>query len=168
MHTYTHYLSQHTQRQQNVPVARKTKIVCTLGPACWSEEGLAELMDAGMNVARFNFSHGDHAGHKAVLDRVRAVAAAKGKHVALALDTKGPEIRTAMLRGGKDILLEEGEQRHCRAAAALLGAVKEGRGRVCVCVCAGEEGSAFGPDLKLTFILSSSFFPCPPTLYFQQ
>lgn len=43
--------------------ARKTKIVCTLGPACWSEEGLAELLDAGMNVARFNFSHGDHEGH---------------------------------------------------------------------------------------------------------
>ena len=85
---------------------RKTKIVCTLGPACWSEEGLAALMDAGMNVARFNFSHGDHAGHKAVLDRVRAVAAAKGKHVATMLDTKGPEIRTAMLRGGGPLELE--------------------------------------------------------------
>jgi hypothetical protein len=42
---------------------RKTKIVCTLGPACWSEEGLGELLDAGLNVARFNFSHGDHEGH---------------------------------------------------------------------------------------------------------
>ncbi|KAG2783194.1 hypothetical protein PC116_g30018, partial [Phytophthora cactorum] len=42
---------------------RKTKIFCTLGPACWSEEGLLELIDAGMNVARFNFSHGDHASH---------------------------------------------------------------------------------------------------------
>jgi pyruvate kinase len=42
---------------------RKTKIVCTLGPSCWGEEGLGQLMDAGMNVARFNFSHGDHAGH---------------------------------------------------------------------------------------------------------
>ena len=52
---------------------RKTKIVCTLGPACWSEEGLADLIDAGMNVARFNFSHGDHAGHKEVLDRLRKV-----------------------------------------------------------------------------------------------
>jgi pyruvate kinase len=61
-----------------------------------------------MDVARFNFSHGDHAGHKAVLDRVRQVAAAKGKSIGLALDTKGPEIRTAMLRGGKDIFLEKG------------------------------------------------------------
>jgi hypothetical protein len=45
---------------------RKTKIVCTLGPSCWSEENLGALMDAGMNVARFNFSHGEHAGHKEV------------------------------------------------------------------------------------------------------
>jgi pyruvate kinase len=45
---------------------RKTKIVCTLGPACWSEEGLGELLDAGLNVARFNFSHGDHEGHTEV------------------------------------------------------------------------------------------------------
>lgn len=52
---------------------RKTKIVCTLGPACWSEEGLSALIDAGMNVARFNFSHGDHAGHLQVLERVRQV-----------------------------------------------------------------------------------------------
>ncbi len=45
---------------------RKTKIVCTLGPASWSEEGLGALMDAGLNVARFNFSHGDYAGHQEV------------------------------------------------------------------------------------------------------
>lgn len=45
-------------------MVRKTKIVCTLGPACWSEEGLGKLIDAGLNVARFNFSHGDHAGHQ--------------------------------------------------------------------------------------------------------
>jgi pyruvate kinase len=55
-------------------MVRKTKIVCTLGPSCWSEEGLAALIDAGMNVARFNFSHGDHAGHGEVLERVRKVS----------------------------------------------------------------------------------------------
>ena len=44
-------------------VCRKTKIVCTMGPKCWSEEMLGKLLDAGMNIARFNFSHGDHAGH---------------------------------------------------------------------------------------------------------
>jgi pyruvate kinase len=57
-------------------VARKTKIVCTLGPSCWSEEGLAELIDAGCNVMRFNFSHGSHEAHQQVLDRVRKVGSA--------------------------------------------------------------------------------------------
>ena len=60
---------------------RRTKIICTLGPACWSEENLATLMDAGMNVARFNFSHGDHAGHNEVLQRLRNVAAQKARNV---------------------------------------------------------------------------------------
>ena len=61
---------------------RRTKIVCTVGPACWSEENMAKLMDAGMNVARFNFSHGDHEGHGAVLDRLRKVAAEKSRNIA--------------------------------------------------------------------------------------
>ena len=63
---------------QEVSMARKTKIVCTLGPACWSEQGLSDLIDAGMNVARFNFSHGEHAGHKEVLDRLRKVGEGLG------------------------------------------------------------------------------------------
>lgn len=60
---------------------RRTKIVCTMGPACWSEAGLATLMDAGMNVARFNFSHGDHEGHGQVLARLRQVAASKSRNI---------------------------------------------------------------------------------------
>ena len=60
---------------------RRTKIICTLGPACWSEENLGTLMDAGMNVARFNFSHGDHAGHNEVLQRLRKVAAQKARNI---------------------------------------------------------------------------------------
>jgi pyruvate kinase len=98
--------------------------VCTLGPSCWSEEGIGELLDAGLNVARFNFSHGDHEGHAAVLARVRKVAAAKGAHVATMLDTKGPEIRTAMLKGGEPLQLNAGESsvlmsdRKCVAVAA--------------------------------------------------
>lgn len=60
---------------------RRTKIICTLGPACWSEENLGTLMDAGMNVARFNFSHGDHAGHGEVLQRLRKVAAHKSRNI---------------------------------------------------------------------------------------
>lgn len=60
---------------------RQTKIVCTLGPACWDVPQLEELMDAGLAVARFNFSHGDHEGHKACLDRLRQAAQNKNKHV---------------------------------------------------------------------------------------
>ncbi|PNG99389.1 Pyruvate kinase, cytosolic isozyme, partial [Tetrabaena socialis] len=91
---------------------RKTKVVCTLGPACWSEEGLAALLDAGMDVARFNFSHGTHAAHQEVLDRLHKVLKARGtsRRTAFLLDTKGPEVRTAMLRGGKDITLEAGQE----------------------------------------------------------
>lgn len=89
---------------------RRTKIVCTMGPACWSEEGIATLMDAGMNVARFNFSHGDHEGHGAVLDRLRKVAALKSRNIAVLLDTKGPEIRSGFFADGKDkITLVKGE-----------------------------------------------------------
>lgn len=60
---------------------RQTKIVCTLGPACWEVKQLEDLIDNGMSVARFNFSHGDHAGHKACLDRLREAAANKNAHV---------------------------------------------------------------------------------------
>jgi len=84
---------------------RKTKIICTLGPACWSVEGLGELIDAGMNIARFNFSHGDHEAHAGVLSRLReALSTRKGKTVGIMLDTKGPEIRTGFFDeswGGK-------------------------------------------------------------------
>ena len=60
---------------------RATKIFCTLGPACWEVEQLEELINAGLNTARFNFSHGDHAGHKACLDRLRQAMANTGKQV---------------------------------------------------------------------------------------
>jgi pyruvate kinase len=60
---------------------RQTKIVCTLGPACWDVPKLEALIDAGLAVARFNFSHGDHEGHQACLDRLRTAAANKGKHI---------------------------------------------------------------------------------------
>jgi pyruvate kinase len=82
----------------HAPGSRKSKIICTLGPACWSVEGLGHLIDAGMNVARFNFSHGDHVSHKASLDRLReAMSTRPGVHVAVMLDTKGPEIRTGVV-----------------------------------------------------------------------
>eukprot|EP00536_Pseudo-nitzschia_multiseries_P011222 jgi/Psemu1/259674/estExt_Genewise1Plus.C_3710026 len=73
---------------------RRTKIICTIGPANWSEEGIAKLIDAGMNVARFNFSHGDHERHQKSLDLLRDVAASKSRNIAVLVDTTGPEIRT--------------------------------------------------------------------------
>jgi pyruvate kinase len=88
---------------------RRTKIVCTLGPACWKVEQLETLIDAGMSVARFNFSHGDHEGHQACLDRLRQAAANKNSHVAVMLDTKGPEIRSGFFAEGKKIDLVKGE-----------------------------------------------------------
>ena len=60
---------------------RKTKIVCTIGPACWEIEQLEALIDAGMSVARLNFSHGDHPTHLRTLERVRTAAKKKDKHV---------------------------------------------------------------------------------------
>mmetsp|Transcript_1047 Transcript_1047/g.2248 ORF Transcript_1047/g.2248 Transcript_1047/m.2248 type:complete len:533 (-) Transcript_1047:3840-5438(-) len=73
---------------------RRTKIICTIGPANWSEEGIGKLIDAGMNVARFNFSHGDHERHQKSLDLLREVAASKSSNIAVLVDTTGPEIRT--------------------------------------------------------------------------
>lgn len=81
-----------------------------MGPACWSEEGLGKLMDAGMNTARLNFSHGDHEGHGAVLDRLRKVAAEKSRNIAVLLDTKGPEIRSGFFANdAKKIDLVKGQ-----------------------------------------------------------
>lgn len=74
---------------------KKTKIFCTMGPACWDVPTITSLIDAGMNTARLNFSHGDHAAHGACMDRVKEAAALRpDKNVAILLDTKGPEIRT--------------------------------------------------------------------------
>ena len=79
---------------------RKTKIVCTLGPASSSEEKIRELIEAGMNVARFNFSHGSHESHLqtfGIVDRLRREMKAP---IATLLDTKGPEIRLGLFQGG--------------------------------------------------------------------
>ncbi|GAF14970.1 pyruvate kinase [Bacillus sp. JCM 19046] len=87
---------------------RKTKIVCTIGPASESIEKLVELMEAGMNVARLNFSHGDFEEHGARIKNIREASKQTGKTVAILLDTKGPEIRTQTVEGGA-ILLEKGQ-----------------------------------------------------------
>lgn len=87
---------------------RKTKIVCTMGPATDKEGVIEALIEAGMNVARFNFSHGSHEEQKRRMDMVKAARTACGKPVALLLDTKGPEIRTGDFEGGK-VEIKEGQ-----------------------------------------------------------
>ena len=81
---------------------RKTKIICTMGPAVESEEKIRELIEAGMDAARFNFSHGSHEEHKRRIEMVRKVASEMNATVAFILDTKGPEIRvTSKIRKSK-------------------------------------------------------------------
>lgn len=79
---------------------RKTKIVCTIGPASESVEQLCQLMEAGMNVARLNFSHGDYEEHGQRITNIREAEKLTKKNVAILLDTKGPEIRTHTMENG--------------------------------------------------------------------
>ncbi len=87
---------------------RKTKIICTLGPASTNEEMLEKMLKAGMDVARVNFSHGTHEGHGKTIDLFRKVRDNLGLSAAVMLDTKGPEIRTRDFEGGK-AMLKNGE-----------------------------------------------------------
>lgn len=86
---------------------KKTKIVCTLGPASESEDVMSEMLMCGMNVARFNFSHGTHEYHKELMDRFKRVRDKLGIPAAIMLDTKGPEIRLGCFENGR-VTLEDG------------------------------------------------------------
>lgn len=88
---------------------RKTKIVCTIGPASNSEEMLRGLCLAGMNVARLNFSHGTHEEHGIVINRIKKVRKELSLPIAIMLDTKGPEYRIGMFEDGK-ITLADGDE----------------------------------------------------------
>ena len=88
---------------------KKTKIVCTMGPNTDNREIMKELALNGMDVARFNFSHGDHAEHKHRLEILESVREELGIPIASLLDTKGPEIRTGKLQDGKKVTLTEGD-----------------------------------------------------------
>lgn len=87
---------------------RKTKIVCTLGPACSDEATITAMCKAGMNVARLNFSHNTHEDHKKRIDLVKKVREKLGLPIALMLDTKGPEYRIKTFKNGK-VTLKEGD-----------------------------------------------------------
>lgn len=93
--------------QRGICSMRKTKIICTLGPA--TDPVLPEIIKAGMNVARLNFSHGSHEEHKVRMDAVKAARRELGMPVGIMLDTKGPEIRTKTYKDGK-IEIVEGQE----------------------------------------------------------
>ena len=88
---------------------RKTKIICTVGPASSNEKTLAAMCNAGMNVVRLNFSHGTHEGHKEVIELVKTVREKLDMPIAIMLDTKGPEFRIKCFENGK-ISLSDGDK----------------------------------------------------------
>lgn len=89
---------------------KKTKIICTMGPNADNRETLKALAESGMDIARFNFSHGDHEEQKARFDLLKSVREEVKKPIAMLLDTKGPEIRTGLLENDGKVLLKEGEE----------------------------------------------------------
>ncbi|HQJ06494.1 MAG TPA: pyruvate kinase, partial [Spirochaetota bacterium] len=84
---------------------RKTKIICTMGPSTNDIEVIKQLLSAGMNIARLNFSHSNHEYHKSMIEKIRKASSETRIPVAILLDTKGPEIRTGNIKDGKTITL---------------------------------------------------------------
>ena len=113
---------------------RKTKIVCTIGPACQDRETLKEMMLAGMNVARLNFSHGTHASHCETIQILKELRAELDLPVAIMLDTKGPEYRVGVFEDGK-VELAPGDEFRLYAETQIQGVQTEG-------LKAAETGSA--------------------------
>ena len=91
-----------------VIIMKKTKIICTIGPACNNIQTLKDMVRAGMDVARLNFSHGDFESQLANIQLVREVRKLTGRHIGIMLDTKGPEIRTGIFEK-PEVLLEKGQ-----------------------------------------------------------
>ena len=87
---------------------KKTKVGCTMGPNTNDKEVMRKLIQNGMDVARFNFSHGDHEEQKFRMDLLKELREEEHAHTAILLDTKGPEIRTGLLKDGKKVTLQEG------------------------------------------------------------
>ncbi|MBS7815124.1 pyruvate kinase [Wohlfahrtiimonas chitiniclastica] len=100
---------------------KKTKIVCTIGPKTESEAVLLKLLDAGMNVMRLNFSHGNFDEHRGRIENLRAVCEKHQRNAAILLDTKGPEIRTIKLKDGDDVSLKAGQTFTLTSDQSVIG-----------------------------------------------
>ena len=87
---------------------RRAKIICTIGPACDSEEMILDLMRVGMDVARLNFSHGTHVEHARRIERLRRAAHQLKRTICILQDLQGPKIRTGLLKNGKAVQLNPG------------------------------------------------------------
>src|SRR5690625_3087021 len=98
---HKNYRSKMNVRRMNV---RKTKIVCTIGPASDSVETLKQLIENGMDVARLNFSHGNYTEHQQRISNIRQAAEEMNQTVSILLDTRGPEIRNQSFKGGHEEL----------------------------------------------------------------
>src|ERR1043165_721622 len=99
-----------TPAKNAIPVARKAKIVCTICPASSSETMMRDLMRAGMDVARLNFSHGTHEEHARVIERLRRVAPKEQRTICILQDLQGPKIRTGRLRQRMPVALKAGQK----------------------------------------------------------
>ena len=99
---------------------KKTKMICTVGPASETEEILTKFMEAGMNASRHNFSHGDHEEHRGRIDLIKRVAKKLNREIAIVLDTKGPEIRTGKFEP-KKIELQKGTEFTIYAGGDVVG-----------------------------------------------
>ena len=102
------YKGMKTRYQRENIKMKKTKIVCTMGPSTDDKEVLRSIIRGGMDVARFNFSHGTHPEQKARMDMLKLIREEEHSNTAILLDTKGPEIRTGVLKDGKKVKLEAG------------------------------------------------------------
>ncbi|MEK7215331.1 MAG: pyruvate kinase, partial [Chloroflexota bacterium] len=89
---------------------RKAKIICTIGPASRTRARLHELLEAGMDVARLNFSHGKHSEHAKVIRILRELSTRRKRSIAILADLAGPKIRTGRLRGGQPVQLRAGQR----------------------------------------------------------
>ena len=99
---------------------RKAKIICTMGPASRDEPTLSRLIEAGMDVARLNFSHGTHEDHARTITAVRKASENAGRPIALLLDLQGPKIRVGKIEGGK-VRLESGAETTITAEPGVAG-----------------------------------------------